>query len=148
MKYINAEGQVLGRVCSYVAKQALLGEDVVIVNAEKALISGEKSSIQANEKAKLEIKNLGNYTEGPFHHKRPDRYVRRAVRGMLPYKKQRGRDAYKRVSVYIGVPSEEIKKNHGVEASKIRYDAVEGVKKHLRRSVTVGELCGFIGGKW
>jgi large subunit ribosomal protein L13 len=144
MKYINAEGQVLGRVCSYAAKQALMGEEVIIVNAEKALISGERNSIHAAEKAKLDIRNIGNYRKGPFHQKRPDRYVRRAIRGMLPYKKHRGREAYGRVSVYMGLPVDEIKKKKNIDVSKIKPEKLE----HMRKGVTVGEVCGLIGGRW
>ena len=44
MKIYNAEGIILGRLASVVAKQALLGEDIRIVNSEKAIISGISST--------------------------------------------------------------------------------------------------------
>ncbi|MCX6694786.1 MAG: 50S ribosomal protein L13 [Candidatus Altiarchaeota archaeon] len=148
MILIDVSGLVLGRVCSYAAKKALLGEDVVVINAENALVSGEKELVFRQNLKKLDIKNKGNYTRGPFHQKRPDRYVRRAIRGMLPFEKMRGREAFKRVNVYIGAPAGEIKKNHDVELSKLKKEDLSGLKKTLRRSVTVGDLCKFIGGSW
>ncbi len=145
MKYIDANGQILGRMASYAAKQALMGEDVIIVNAEKAVISGEKHSVFKAEKAKLEIKNIGNYRKGPYHQKRPDRYVRRTIRGMLPFKNLRGREAYKRVNVYMGLPNE-LKEKHNLDISKAKPEKISGIQKQLRRSVTIEEVCRHIGG--
>ena len=135
-------------MCSYAAKKALLGDTVFVVNAEKAFVSGKKESVFEQNLAKLEIKNKGNYTRGPFHQKRPDRYVRRAIRGMLPFESMRGREAYARVNVYIGVPVAEIKKRCDTDISKEKKENLGGLKKKLRRGVTVGELCKFIGGNW
>ena len=39
---LDAKNQILGRFCSQVAKRALLGEFIVIVNAKDAIISGNK----------------------------------------------------------------------------------------------------------
>jgi large subunit ribosomal protein L13 len=135
----NAEREVMGRVASYAAKSALMGNDVVIVNAEKAYVSGSMVNIYEQNLAKLTIKNKGNFNKGPYHAKRPDLYVRRAVRGMLPWKKTRGREAYKRVKVYIGTPQEKL------EGLKVPECAPS---KKLRRKVTVAEICKFIGGNW
>ena len=44
-KIINAEDAIIGRLASIVAKRLLSGEQIVIVNAEKALISGKPGSI-------------------------------------------------------------------------------------------------------
>jgi large subunit ribosomal protein L13 len=44
--------------------------------------------------------------QGPFHYRRPDRIVRKTVRGMLPYKQPKGKQAFKRLKVYMGVPNE------------------------------------------
>jgi len=146
---IDLEGLVLGRACSYAAKKALLGETVVVLNAEKALVSGSRDNVFSQNLAKLDIKNKGNYTRGPFHQKRPDRYVRRAIRGMLPFEIKRGREAYERVNVYIGAPVEEVKEKHGVDIHKEKKEHLAGTyKKRLNRSVTVGEVCKFIGGSW
>lgn len=143
---VNAEGQVLGRLASFVAKKALLGDEVIVVNAEKALVSGKKDAVLGVELGKLDIRNLGNPKKGPFHQKKPDRYVRRAIRGMLPWKKTRGREAFKRIQVYIGIPGDIIKKKHKVEKIEV-LDLVD-IKKDLEDYTTVAEICRFIGGKW
>ncbi|MFH1126376.1 MAG: 50S ribosomal protein L13 [Candidatus Altiarchaeota archaeon] len=144
---LNAENQTLGRLLSYAAKKALSGEEVVIVNAEKAVISGKKESILKQNLDTLEIKNKGNYRRGPFHYKRPDLYVKKALRGMLPYNKPRGVEALSRVKVYIGIPEREIKERHNIDLKKEKpYDL--SFRKHHDESVTVGEVCKFIGGSW
>jgi large subunit ribosomal protein L13 len=138
---IDAEREVLGRIASEAAKKVLLGEDVVIVNADKAYVSGAMKMVFAENLHKLTLKNKGNFNKGPYHAKRPDLYVRRAVRGMLPWKSTRGREAYKRVRVYIGVPADKL--GEGVKVPKKTSPG-----KKLRRKVTVAEICSFIGGKW
>ncbi|RLI88439.1 MAG: 50S ribosomal protein L13 [Candidatus Altiarchaeales archaeon] len=144
---INAEGHILGRLCTFVAKKALLGEDVIVVNAEKAVISGNKDVIFRKELEKLKIRNLGNPRKGPFHQKRPDRFVRRSIRGMLPWRKSRGREAFKRVMVYIGIPEEEIRKRHNIDIKKAKIEDLNEMKKDIK-GITVGEVCRFIGGKF
>ncbi len=144
---INAEGHILGRLCTFVAKKALLGEDVIVVNAEKAVISGNKDVIFRKELEKLKIRNLGNPRKGPFHQKRPDRFVRRSIRGMLPWKKSRGREAFKRIMVYIGIPEEEIRKRHNIDIKKAKIEDLNEMKKDIK-GITVGEVCRFIGGKF
>jgi len=100
---INAEGLILGRMSSIIAKRLLKGEKIVVVNAEKAVISGKRKSKVAEAKKFLEVGHPG---KGPFHYKRPDRILRRTVRGMLPYKQPKGKQAYKRLKVFIGLPDE------------------------------------------
>ncbi|MEM2104850.1 MAG: 50S ribosomal protein L13 [Candidatus Bathyarchaeia archaeon] len=103
VRVVNADGLILGRMASIIAKRLLLGEEIVIVNAERAVISGKKESKVREAKEFLEV---GRPEVGPFHYKRPDRIVRRTVRGMLPYKQPKGKQAYKRLKVFIGVPDE------------------------------------------
>jgi len=100
---IDATGLILGRVASTVAKRLLQGETIVIVNAEKAAISGERLSIIRKAKTSLEIGHPG---KGPLHPRRPDQLVRRTVRGMLPWKKPKGKQAYKRLRVFLGMPEQ------------------------------------------
>lgn len=142
---INAENSILGRLASYIAKKALLGEKIIVLNSEKAIISGKKKMILRKEIEKLNIQNLGNPRRGPFYQRRPDRYVRKVIRGMLPRKKARGKEAYKRVLVYIGMPKEEIQKKHKVDITKEKIENFEG-KKQIE-GITVKELCKFVSGK-
>ena len=98
---VNAEGLIVGRMCSKVAKRLLNGEEVIILNAEKAVFSGKKKSKVLEAHIFLEV---GAPERGPFHYRRPDRFLRKAVRGMLPFKQPKGKSAYKRLKCYMGVP--------------------------------------------
>jgi large subunit ribosomal protein L13 len=100
---VNADGLILGRMASLVAKKLLNGEKVIIVNAEKAIISGKKRSKVAEAKEFLEV---GAPMRGPFHYRRPDRILRKTVRGMLPFKKPKGKTALKKLKVFISVPED------------------------------------------
>src|SRR5689334_25384047 len=111
-------------MASYVAKQALEGRKMVVVNAERAIISGTKARVVARAKTKMKNRTLGNQEKAPTHPRRPDNYVRRVIRGMLPWKKPHGKQAFHRVVVYIGVPKEFEGKTYNTipdaNASKLR----------------------------
>lgn len=96
---IDAEGAILGRLSSTVAKKLLKGEDIIIINAEKIVVSGNP---KVSEKYFLEKRQRGDPYKGPFYPRYPDRIVFRVIRGMLPYKKQKGKNALKKLKVYIG----------------------------------------------
>ena len=145
---VDAADVVLGRLASYAAKQALLGRDVIIVNSEKALVSGKPGRIVKENIKKLGIKNKGALNIGPYHFHRPDRFVRRSIRGMLPHKTPRGREAFKRVMVYIGEPVVEVKRSCGVDITKEKKAKLTDLRKNVDSCLTVGELCKSIGGKW
>jgi len=100
---VNAEGQIVGRMCSKIAKLLLNGEEVIILNAEKAVFSGKKKSKIAEAHLFLEV---GAPARGPFHYRRPDRFLRKTVRGMLPFKQPKGKNAYKHLKAFMGVPTE------------------------------------------
>lgn len=105
-KVFDADGMVIGRLLAKAAKMALMGERVVIVNAEKAVITGRPSTLIHVEKERRNIRANFNPLTGPFHDRRPDKLVRRMIRGMLAYPTPRGKAALKRVTVHIGVPVE------------------------------------------
>ncbi len=98
--YVDAENVVLGRLGSFVAKQLLRGSEVVVVNSEKAIISGNQDVIVDK------IKNLrrkgGSSQKGPTFPKLADRLLKRMIRGMLPWAKPKGRAAFKRLRCYVG----------------------------------------------
>ena len=100
---INGEGLILGRMCSQVAKRILNGEEIIIVNAEKVVLSGKRQSKIAEAHVFLEV---GAPDRGPFHSRRPDRIVRKTVRGMVPWQQPKGKVAYKKLKVFLGVPVE------------------------------------------
>jgi large subunit ribosomal protein L13 len=137
---VDATGLILGRVASVVAKKLLLGERVVILNAEKALISGRRLSTIRAAKKRLEWRTRGSKAKGPKHPRRPDGMVRRTVRGMLPWDKPRGHAAYKRLRVFIGVPDDYV----GVTPR-----SMPASHKTLTKTgaITVGEVAQNIGWK-
>lgn len=103
--YLDATNQIAGRLASKVAKLVISGKRVVVVNAEKSLISGSRTSVINEWKRKLEISSRVNPIYGPIHPRRPDNILRRMVRGMVPRKKPKGVMAMKRLRVYVGVPA-------------------------------------------
>ena len=133
---IDATNTIVGRLATVAAKQALLGEDVVIINCEKAIVSGEKQQVFAHYKQKYA---RGTPSTGPFILRNPDRIVRRTVRGMLPFKLPRGAAAYKKVMTYVGVPKEfEGKETTSIDAKK--------TKLPNTKYVTVGDISRNLGG--
>lgn len=100
---IDASGLILGRMASIVAKRLLSGESIVVVNSEKATLSGKRLSRVKEARAFLDI---GHPKKGPFHPRRPDQIVHRAVRGMLPRRLPKGEMALRRLRVFLGVPAE------------------------------------------
>ncbi|MBW2988868.1 50S ribosomal protein L13 [Candidatus Woesearchaeota archaeon] len=98
---IDATNLILGRLASIAAKRTLLGEKVEIINCEKAVITGAKGRTLKDYKEKM---LMGSSTKGPFTYRRSNMFVKRAIRGMLPYKKENGRKAFKRIRCHIGVP--------------------------------------------
>jgi large subunit ribosomal protein L13 len=105
MVVIDATNLILGRLAANVAKRALLGEEIVLVNCEKAVISGRPEVVLA--KFKQREARTQPY-KGPFAKRMPDRIVKWAIRGMLPHGRwsegSRGRQALSRVKCFIGVP--------------------------------------------
>ena len=132
---IDATNLKLGRLATVVAKAALQGEEVIIVNCEKAVITGNKEYIVSKYQARRE---RGGPHWGPFFPRMPDRFVRRTIRGMLPYKTPRGRDALKRVMCYIGNPK-------ALEASGLEEAHIS--TSQTLRYMHVGVLCELLGGK-
>jgi large subunit ribosomal protein L13 len=132
---IDAKGLILGRMASIIAKRLLQGENVIILNAEKAAISGKRLQIVKSAKTFLEV---GHPRKGPYHPRRPDKIVRRTIRGMLPRKKPKGKQAYKRLKVYLGTPSE----FNNEETQTIPEANAEKLKSPY---MTVGELAKEIG---
>jgi large subunit ribosomal protein L13 len=105
MKIIDGRGAILGRLASYVAKEALKGEEIVILNCDYIVISGSKKTTKKEFKEKRS--RVGHGQKGPKHHKTSEKIVKRAIRGMLPeHRFGRGRVAFKRIKCYKGIPKE------------------------------------------
>lgn len=135
---IDASGLILGRLASTVAKKLLTGETVIIVNAEKAVVSGSREGVARGARKRLETRTHTALSKAPKHPRRPDRIMRVAVRGMLPWRKPHGIAAYKRLKVYVGV-LEDFKK---VEAKTIPQASSVKLKGPF---VTLEKLARYIG---
>jgi large subunit ribosomal protein L13 len=133
--FIDASGLILGRMSSIVAKRLLAGESIVIINAEKAIISGKRLSHVKEARAFLK---KGHFRKGPYHPRRPDQIIRRAIRGMLPRRLPKGQVAFRRLKVFIGVPFE-------FKDKAFQSIAEAGVNKLKCPYVTVGEYAKEIG---
>ena len=101
---VDATNCIAGRICSHVSKLLLQGNRVAIVNAEKAMLSGNRYKTIESYKEHLGINSVTNPIHGPFHPRRPDTILSRMVRGMVPKRKSHGISAFKRLRVYMGVP--------------------------------------------
>jgi large subunit ribosomal protein L13 len=130
---IDSEGAVLGRLCTTVAKRLLKGEEIIIVNSEKVIVTGKKTMIKAHYKHEREV---GTYRKGPFYPRMPDRILKRCVRGMIPYQEPHGRTAYKKLKCYIGVPK---------EYQGQTFEKIASAQKHPVDFMTLKEIAQFLG---
>ncbi|MEM3403896.1 MAG: 50S ribosomal protein L13 [Nitrososphaeria archaeon] len=103
---VDGTNHLLGRLASYVSKLLLQGNKVIIVNAEKILVSGDRRRSLQEYLERQKLKSRVNPIYGPYHAKRPENIVSKTVRGMLPMRKSKGVIAYDRLRVYVGVPKE------------------------------------------
>jgi len=139
--YVDASGQILGRLASIVAKKLLEGYNVYVFNVEKAVLSGERLRVIEGYKLLLKVKtHLNPEKSGIRRPRSPINIFKRAVRGMLPMDKPRGRMAYKRLRVFIGVPPEFA----GVQLIQFPEAAVTRLKG---RYITVAEVAKALGWK-
>lgn len=129
---VDARDCILGRVASNVAQRALDGDRVAVVNAEQAVITGRKEDVLAKYQKRSE---LGS-DRGPYYPKRPDRIFKRSIRGMIPYKESRGREAFENVRVYLGNPYDE----DGEILDETSLDRLSNIK-----FITLGEISEHLG---
>ncbi|MGA9400970.1 50S ribosomal protein L13 [Haladaptatus sp.] len=129
---VDARDCILGRVASKVAQRAMDGETVAVVNAEQAIITGGKQDVLDKFETRV---NLGS-DQGPYYPKRPDMLAKRAIRGMVPYKKPRGREAFENVRVYVGNPYDE----DGEILDGTSLDRLSNI-----RFVQLGEVSDYLG---
>jgi large subunit ribosomal protein L13 len=132
---INANGATLGRLSTNTAKRLLNGEEIAVINSEKAIISGKKFAIKNRYKEKREV---GTHRKGPFFPRMPDQIVKRTIRGMIPYQTPHGRTAFKKLKCYIGIPKE-------FEGKK--FETIKEAEKKPVDFITIEELSRFLGAK-
>ncbi len=108
---VDAEGAVLGRLASSVAARlrgkhnplftphADTGDWVIVVNAEKVVLTGRKWDQKNYYRHSGYIGGLTTITAKKLVEKRPEDLIRFAVKGMLP-KNRLGRKLFKKLKVY------------------------------------------------
>ena len=133
---IDGRNAVLGRLGSVVAQRIMDGEEIVVVNAESIVVTGERDMIFADYKARVD---RGDTTKrkGPFYPRRADLLFKRSVRGMIPWTTTSGREAYRRLHVYVGTP----KQFADAETVKIE----DAMKKINGKYTTLGAISKFLG---
>ena len=110
---IDAEGLVLGRLCTEAARLLRgkhkpvfaphmdTGDHVVIVNADKVVLTSGKADTHLVHRYSGYPGGLKTETYGQLLTRKPDDAIRRSVRGMLP-KGPLGRQMIKKLKVYAG----------------------------------------------
>jgi large subunit ribosomal protein L13 len=102
---LDGKGAVFGRICSFAAKRALEGNEVIIVNAEKVILTGNKKDLIG--KFGDLVQKGGHSQKGPKYSKSPYRMLKRGVRGMLPdFRKGQGKIAFDKIKCYNDIPEE------------------------------------------
>lgn len=133
---IDGTDCILGRVATQVAERALAGDRVAVVNAERMIITGRKEDVFSRFKDRTAVGS----DRGPDYPLRPDRIVKRSIRGMIPHKRPRGQDAFERIRVYVGNPYEEdgeiLEDTTLDRLSNIRFVELGEVSEHLGANVT------------
>ena len=134
--YLDASDQILGRMAARVAKMLLKGDTIYIVNAEKAVVSGDQKATFELFRQKVA---RGDPYNGPFYPNVADKILKRSVRGMLPKRSVRGRDSMKRLKVFLSVPEEFQGK---------KFDKIKQAENTLNcKFVTVGRINQVVSGR-
>ncbi len=110
---VDAEGVVLGRLASQVAvllrgkhkpifaPHVDTGDFVIVINADKVALSGNKLERKKAYRHSGYPGGLREVSYGELMNSRPERVVEKAVRGMLP-KNSLGRKTLRKLKVYAG----------------------------------------------
>lgn len=133
---IDADGMILGRLASFAAKKALLGEKIDIVNCDKAIVTGNRRHLIEYYTHKVQ---RGGPLYGPYFPKESHLLVKRTIRGMLPYRQEKGFSALKRIKCYLGIPAV----LEGKESIKV--DVADKSRLQTKKYLTIGELSKLLG---
>ena len=131
---VNGNEAVFGRMASYVAKELLKGNSVEVINCESVIFSGKLNLTAEKILAKIKM-GQGASLKGPKYIRSEDRLLKRMIRGMLPWDRPKGREAYKRLRCHIG-------------AGDLNDKDLKGIKKFEHKKpmkhFTIKELVGRI----
>jgi large subunit ribosomal protein L13 len=110
---VDAEGKTLGRIASVIAhtlrgkhkptyaNHVDVGDFVIVVNAEKIVLTGNKETQKFYHRHSQYPSGLRSISVKEQRERHPDRIIRNAVRGMLP-KNVLGEAQFKKLKVYAG----------------------------------------------
>ncbi len=135
-KIIDATNCIAGRLATKISKLMISGESVVVINAGKAVISGNPVSTARLYKEKFD---RGDKYHGPFYPRAPDRIFFRIVRGMTSKKKP---ELMKKLQVFPGEKSFDkpqfVEVDASMKAQKLDADFItlEDLSKRLGKSTT------------
>merc|ERR1711963_59773 len=141
---IDGRGHLMGRLASIVAKNILNGNKVVIVRCEGI---NQSDNFYRNKLKVLKFLRLRcnvKPSRGPFHFRAPSKIFWRTVRGMVPHKTERGKDAMKRLQTFEGVPPPYDKKKRMVIPAALKVLRL----KPGRKFCSLGRLSHDVGWKY
>ncbi len=134
---LDADKAVAGRLAAYTAKKLLEGHEVVVVNAENAVLSGDPKKIVAKYEAKRNIQQKSDPDKSPKYPRRPDLFLKRLIKGMLPTRRRNTRkECLHRLKCYLGVP----KQFEGKAEKKVKT-----AEQLSLRPTTIKEVCLALG---
>ena len=136
---IDGKNAILGRLGSAVAEKIMAGEEVVVLNCESIVITGEKEMVFADYKARFDRGECKS-RKGPFYPRRADLLFKRSVRGMIPWTTTSGRNAFRRLHAYVGTPKQ------FVEGFEVTVEE-QAMKKITGKYTTLGAVAKFLGSK-
>jgi large subunit ribosomal protein L13 len=132
---VDARDCILGRVASQVAERAMDGERIAVVNAERAVITGREEQIVEKFRKRRDVGS----DSGPAYPRRPDGIFKRSIRGMVPHKTDRGREAFENVRVYLGNPYDDAEVLDGTSLdrlSNIKFVSLGEISEAIGANVT------------
>ena len=135
---IDGTDMILGRLASGIAKRLIKGEEVHLINCEKIIISGKQPIIMGEYLQRRRLQQKATPEFSPKWPKSPNLLVRRIIRGMLPFKKAKGKAAFKRLRVYIGAPE--------LKGDVVKIDSARN--NGLRYFMPIGKICKQLGASW
>lgn len=139
---IDAKDHLLGRLASVVAKELLNGNKIVVCHCEGINVAGPHHRIKNKYLEYFQKRCNYNHRRGQFHYRDPERIFRKTVRRMLPYRTERGKQAYKRLECVAGV-SERHLTGHVVVPEAMREIRLKATRSYCN----LGEVAAEIGWK-
>nr|ACY71296.1 ribosomal protein L13A [Chrysomela tremula] len=141
---IDGRGHLLGRLAAIVSKTLLQGNKVTVVRCEQLNISGNFYRNKLKFLSFLRKRCNVNPARGPFHFRAPSRIFWKTVRGMLPHKTERGKQALRRLKAYEGIPPPYDRRKRVVVPGALRVICLKPGRKYCH----VGRLSHEVGWKY